>query len=202
MANELVIASTNPGKVKEIKEILLPLELKLYTQSELNIEDVEETGLSFVENAILKARHASKFSEKPAIADDSGLCVDALGGSPGIYSARYSGPDSNPEKNIEKLLGAISSLQGEDRKAQFYCAVAYVRHANDPIPMIFQASWTGRILTNKRGDGGFGYDPIFFVPNHNCTAAELSPDLKNALSHRAKAFKAFVTAYAQQYALS
>jgi XTP/dITP diphosphohydrolase len=189
---KIVLATENPGKLKEIQEFLADFQATLIPQSAFNVPSVEETGLSFVENALLKARHAAKHSDLPSLADDSGLAVDALGGAPGIYSARYAGPGAGADANIKKLLKAINSLEGEDRKARFYCSIAFVRHYNDPIPIICQAQWEGRILTEPTGKKGFGYDPIFFIPNLNCTAAELEPEQKNSLSHRAKALESFI----------
>lgn len=189
---KLVIASENQGKLKEIESFLSCLPVTLIPQTAFNVPSVAETGLSFIENAILKARHAAKYSDLPSMADDSGLAVDALGGAPGIYSARYAGPECRSEDNIKKLLGAIKTLTDEDRKARFHCAIAFVRHYNDPIPIICQAQWEGRILTKPSGTGGFGYDPIFYVPNLNCTAAQLEPEQKNKISHRAKALTELV----------
>lgn len=189
---KIVLATDNPGKVKEIQALLSNLPITLIPQSTFNVPTIEERGLSFVENAILKARHAAKYSDMPAIADDSGLAVDALGGAPGIYSARYAGPGARAEDNIKKLLMAISGLSEEDRHARFYCAIVFVRHYHDPIPIICQAQWEGQLLTKPVGQGGFGYDPIFFIPQLNCTAAELSPEQKNALSHRAQALTKFI----------
>lgn len=184
---KLVVATENIDKLKEIESYLGSLPITLIPQSAFNVPKADEVGLSFVENAIIKARLAAKYSDLPSIADDSGLAVDVLGGAPGIYSARYAGEDARAEDNIKKLLSAISTLSGEDRKARFYCALAFVRHYNDPIPIICQAQWEGRLLTESVGKNGFGYDPIFFIPNLNCTAAELDPLHKNQISHRAKA---------------
>lgn len=188
---KIVIATENKDKLEEIQSFLTGLPLELISQSEFNIKPVEETGLSFIENAILKARHCAKHTELPSIADDSGLAVEALGGAPGIYSARYAGPKANAKDNMDKLLNSISSLEGEDRRAKFYCVIAFVRHFNDPVPVICQAQWEGKILKSPVGDGGFGYDPVFFIPNLNCTAAELAPEQKNQISHRAKALSEF-----------
>tara|TARA_R110002110_G_scaffold65206_4_gene179937 strand:+ start:17835 stop:18446 length:612 start_codon:yes stop_codon:yes gene_type:complete len=188
---KLVAATDNQDKLKEIKSCLESLPIELIPQSFFNVPSVEETGLSFIENAILKARHAAKYSDLPCIADDSGLAVDALGGAPGIYSARYAGKDARAEDNIKKLLAAIKSLKGEDRQARFYCVLAFVKHYNDPTPIICQAQWEGRLLEQPVGTGGFGYDPIFFIPNLNCTAAELELEQKNHISHRAKALNEF-----------
>lgn len=188
---KLVVATENKDKLREIEGYFSSLPITLIPQSAFKVPKKEETGLSFVENAILKARHAAKYSDLPSMADDSGLAVDALGGSPGIYSARYAGDDARAEDNIKKLLSAIATLTGEDRRARFHCAIAFVRHYNDPIPIICQAQWEGRILEKPQGNQGFGYDPVFFLPNLNCSAAELDPKHKNEISHRAKALHEF-----------
>lgn len=196
---KLVVATDNKDKLKEIEDYLSDLTVTLLPQSAFNVPKVSELGLSFVENAIMKARHAAQYSDLPAIADDSGLAVDALGGAPGIYSARYAGEGARAEDNIKKLLSAISTLSGEDRRARFYCAIAFVRHYNDPIPIICQAQWEGRLLDKPVGKAGFGYDPIFFIPNLNCTVAELDPKQKNQISHRAKALHEFVSKFKLLY---
>ena len=180
---KLVIASGNLGKIKEFQAILSNYDL--IKQIDFNTPEVVESGLSFVENAILKARNAAKFSNLPAIADDSGLCVDGLGGNPGIYSARYSGGDD--EDNIDKLL---QKLQGvKNRSASFYCAIAMVKSFDDPTPVIATANWEGVILTTRVGKNGFGYDSIFFVPEFGKSSAELLSQEKNQISHRAKALR-------------
>jgi XTP/dITP diphosphohydrolase len=184
---KIVIASDNEGKLKEIAQLCHGLPIQFVPQSEYNLPPVAETGLSFIENAIIKARHASKHTELPSIADDSGLCADALGGAPGIFSARYAGSTANASSNMTKLLAAITNIKGEDRSARFHCAIAFVRHSQDPIPVICQAQWEGRILEAPVGQDGFGYDPIFWISSLNCTAAELTPIQKNQISHRAKA---------------
>ncbi|MFO1258261.1 MAG: RdgB/HAM1 family non-canonical purine NTP pyrophosphatase [Gammaproteobacteria bacterium] len=184
---KIVLASSNSGKLKEIQQILSPLPFECVPQTTLKIEDIPETGLSFVENAILKARHAAKASQLPAIADDSGLCVEALQGQPGIYSARFAGEKATSEQNIEKLLELMKPYQGEARRARFFATIVLIQHAADPIPIICQAAWEGILLTEPRGKGGFGYDPIFYIPELELTAAELKPELKNQLSHRGKA---------------
>jgi len=189
---KIVLASENTGKLTEIQAYLADLPIAVIAQSAFHLVPLEERGLSFVENAIAKARHAAKHSQLPALADDSGLCVDALGGAPGIYSARYAGSNARDEDNIKKLLSAITTLSEEDRRARFHCAIAFVRHENDPIPILCQAQWEGRLLHQPSGKGGFGYDPIFFLPHLNCTAAELEAKQKNQLSHRAKALNEFV----------
>jgi len=181
----VVLASGNAGKLRELAGILAPLGLQLRSQAEFAVPEVEETGLSFVENAILKARAAAQYSGHPAIADDSGLAVDFLNGAPGIHSARYSG--AGDAANNAKLLAALRELPPEQRGARFQCALVYLRHALDPMPLVCQASWEGRILDAPRGDNGFGYDPLFYVPEYQCSSAELPAELKNRISHRARA---------------
>lgn len=169
--------------------MLAGLDIQVVSQRELGIEDADETGLSFVENAILKARHAAQASGLPAIADDSGLEVDALNGAPGIYSARFAGPDATDEHNNHKLLKALATLPPEQRTARFQCLLVYLRHAQDPTPLICQGTWEGRILESPCGNNGFGYDPLFWLPEQNCSSAELPPDTKNRLSHRGQALR-------------
>ena len=183
---ELVLASGNAGKLAELRD-LLGDRCVLHAQSEFGVGDADETGLSFVENAILKARHAARATGLPALGDDSGLCVDALSGAPGLYSARYAGTHGDSEANIDKLLQALDGVPDDARTARFVCVLALVRHANDPMPLIAQGEWTGRILAARRGDRGFGYDPVFFSPAHGCSAAELPADIKNRDSHRGRA---------------
>lgn len=190
---KIVLASNNAGKVKEFQELLNNLHIELLPQSQLGVAEVEETGLSFVENAILKARHAAEVTGLPALADDSGLAVDALHGEPGIYSARYAGKSATSSDNIHKLLTAMKDVPEEKRTAHFHCVLVYMRHANDPTPLICDGIWTGKILSAPRGEHGFGYDPIFFVPSENCSAAELPYPVKNALSHRGKALQLLLT---------
>ena len=192
--HELVLASNNPGKVREINQILVELNLLARPQSDFQLEDAEETGLTFVENAILKARHAAGHTGLAAIADDSGLEVDALHGAPGIYSARYAGPGASDSDNLEKLLAALVDVPDEARTARFQCLMVYLRHAEDPTPVICQGTWEGRILFEPRGEGGFGYDPVFFVPTEGCSSAELPPEVKNRLSHRGRALRRLVDA--------
>lgn len=184
---KIVLASNNRGKVRELGEMLAALDMEVVPQAEFDIEDADETGLTFVENAIIKARHAAELSGLPAIADDSGLEVDALNGAPGIYSARYAGPGANDEKNLAKLLDALKDVPEEKRTARFQCLLVYMRHAEDPTPIICQGTWEGMITTEPHGENGFGYDPVFYVPQHGCTSAELTPEQKNALSHRGQA---------------
>jgi XTP/dITP diphosphohydrolase len=181
----VVLASGNAGKLRELGRVLAPLEVQLRSQSEFDVPEVEENGLSFVENAIIKARAAAQHSGLPAIADDSGLEVDYLQGAPGIHSARYSG--EGDEANNRKLLAALGDLPEEQRGARFQCVLVYMRHGLDPTPLVCQASWEGRILFQPRGENGFGYDPLFYVPDQQCSSAELPPELKNRISHRARA---------------
>lgn len=181
----VVLASGNAGKLHELAGILAPLGVELISQSEFDVPEVAETGLSFVENALLKARAAALVSGHPTIADDSGLDVDYLEGAPGIHSARYSG--AGDAANNSKLLAALDGLPPEQRGARFHCALVYLRHALDPMPLVCQASWQGRILAAPRGAHGFGYDPLFYVPEYDCTAAELPAAVKNHISHRAQA---------------
>lgn len=190
---EIVLASGNPGKVREINQLLADLDLHVQPQSEYGVEDAEETGLTFVENAILKARNAAQHTGLPAIADDSGIEVDALNGAPGIFSARFAGVGASDRDNLEKLLADLQGVAEADRGARFQCLLVYLRHAADPTPLICQGTWEGRILTEPRGTGGFGYDPLFFVPTHDCSSAELPPEVKNALSHRGQALRKLVS---------
>jgi len=180
---KLVLASSNAGKLAELRD-LLGDRCVLHAQSEFGIGDADETGLSFVENAILKARHAARATGLPALGDDSGLCVDALDGAPGLYSARYAGRHGDSEANIDKLLQVLDGVPDDARTARFVCVLALVRHADDPMPLIAQGEWAGRILAARRGDRGFGYDPVFFSPAHGCSAAELPADVKHRDSHR------------------
>ena len=180
---KLVLASSNAGKLAELRD-LLGDRCVLHAQSEFGVGDADETGLSFVENAILKARHAARATGLPALGDDSGLCVDALDGAPGLYSARYAGRHGDNEANIDKLLQVLDGVPDDARTARFVCVLALVRHADDPMPLIAQGEWAGRILAARRGDRGFGYDPVFFSPAHGCSAAELPADVKHRDSHR------------------
>jgi len=192
--HEIVLASNNPGKVREINQILAELDLVVRPQADFQVSEAEETGLTFVENAILKARHAARHTGLAAIADDSGLEVDALHGAPGIYSARYAGPGASDRDNLEKLLQALEDVPEERRTARFQCLMVYLRHAEDPTPVICQGTWEGRILCAPRGSGGFGYDPVFFVPTEGRSSAELPPEIKNRLSHRGQALRRLVEA--------
>jgi XTP/dITP diphosphohydrolase len=194
MSARIVLASNNPGKVREISQLLAPLKLDVVAQAELGVAEIEETGLTFVENAILKARNTASHTGLAAIADDSGLEVDALDGAPGIHSARYAGVDGNGQANITRLLRELADVPEAQRTARFQCLMVYLRHAADPTPVICQGTWEGRVLFAPRGERGFGYDPVFFVPTHNCSAAELSPDIKNQLSHRGQALRKLLQA--------
>ena len=191
---DIILASSNKGKVREINQLLTGLDIKVRPQGELGVADADETGLTFVENAILKARNAADHTGLPAIADDSGLEVDALNGAPGIYSARYAGTGASDEANLEKLLEDIRDVPEAERSARFQCLLVYMRHANDPTPLICQGTWEGRILFEPHGENGFGYDPVFYVPSHDCASAELSPEVKNSLSHRGQALRLLVDA--------
>lgn len=197
MINKIVLASGNRGKLREFSQILESLDVTVIPQSEFQLEDADETGLSFVENAIIKARHAAAATGLPALADDSGLEVDALQGAPGIYSARYSGADATDAKNNAKLLTELAGLPEAQRTARFRCVLVFMRHANDPMPLICQGTWEGHILTAAQGDNGFGYDPLFWIDALGKTSAELPSDEKNRLSHRGQAVAAFKQAIAQ-----
>jgi XTP/dITP diphosphohydrolase len=185
----IVLASNNAGKAREINQLLEGTGVRVVPQGDFGVPEAEETGLTFVENAILKARNAAQHSGLPAIADDSGIEVDALHGAPGIHSARYAGPGSSDEDNLHKLLHALESVPEPRRGARFQCVLVYLRHASDPTPLICQGTWEGRILEAPRGENGFGYDPVFHVPTHGCSAAELDPAIKNELSHRGQALR-------------
>ena len=184
---KIVLASGNQGKIKEIQAILK--EHFIVPQSEFSVEEAEETGTTFVENAIIKARNAAKHCHLPAIADDSGIVVDALSGAPGVISARYAGKGATDQQNLIKLLNDLQDIPTEKRTARFVCIIVFLRHANDPLPIIAHGIWEGRILTNSVGENGFGYDPIFWVPTHHKASAELSPKIKNSISHRGQALK-------------
>ena len=192
MSNKIVLASNNQGKVKEISAMLEGQSVSILTQGELSIPEIPETGLSFVENALLKARNAAEHAGLAAIADDSGICVDALNGAPGIYSARYAGVGASDETNLNKLLTELADVPSADRKACFVCVMVYVRHAQDPLPIIAEGIWHGEVTTQASGNNGFGYDPIFYLAEHQCTSAELDVDHKNQISHRAIALKKLI----------
>jgi XTP/dITP diphosphohydrolase len=192
----IVLASSNPGKVREFNELLASSHIQVIAQSEFGAPDVEETGLSFVENAILKARNAAEHTGLPAIADDSGIEVDALNGAPGIYSARYAGVGASDAENLEKLLADLREVPEAERTARFQCLMVHMRHGRDPTPLICQGTWEGWILFEPVGDNGFGYDPVFFVPDAGCSSAQLAPEVKNRLSHRGQALRKLVAALA------
>ena len=187
----IVLASGNDGKLKELRQILAKKDVTLIAQAEFAVSEVAETGLSFVENALIKARHACRETGLPAIADDSGIEVDALHGEPGIYSARYAGIDgpAADTANNAKLLAELEQVAEQDRTARFQCVVVFLQHHEDPMPLICQGTCEGRILFSESGDNGFGYDPLFYVPTHDCASAELDPDIKNSLSHRGQALR-------------
>lgn len=186
---QLVLATGNAGKVREFSALLADLGFAVTPQSAMQVTEAEETGLTFVENAILKARNASAQTGLAALADDSGLVVDALHGAPGIYSSRYAGEQADDATNNTKLLSALQDVPQAQRTAHFRCCIVLIRHANDPVPLIAEASWHGRILTAPDGQGGFGYDPLFFVPDQGCSSAALARDLKNRISHRGQAMQ-------------
>lgn len=192
MSKTVVLASSNPGKLREINQILTTLALTVVPQSDYNVPDADETGLTFVENALLKARNATRHSGLPAIADDSGIEVDYLNGAPGIYSARYAGKNASDAQNLEKLLANLKGIPDPERTARFQCLMVYLRHEFDPTPVICQGTWEGKILLEPRGKNGFGYDPVFFVPTHKCSSAELPAEEKNKLSHRGQALRKLV----------
>ncbi|MFU2314543.1 XTP/dITP diphosphatase [Rahnella sp. PCH160] len=191
---KVVLATGNAGKVRELAHLLADFGLDVVAQTELGVESAEETGLTFIENAILKARHAAAETGLPAVADDSGLAVDFLGGAPGIYSARYAGGDASDQQNLDKLLVALKDVPQGQRNAQFHCVLVYMRHAEDPTPLVCHGRWPGEIAFAQAGEGGFGYDPIFFVPELGKTAAELTREEKSAVSHRGQALKLLLAA--------
>jgi len=188
----IVLASNNAGKVREINELLSAERIRVIPQGEIGVSEAEETGLSFVENALLKARNAAAHSGLAAIADDSGIEVDALKGAPGIYSARYAGAGASDAANLDRLLADLRDVPEAERTARFQCLMVYMRHAQDPTPVICQGTWEGRILVAPRGENGFGYDPVFYVPETGCSAAELPSATKNRLSHRGQALAQLV----------
>lgn len=190
LMKSLVLASNNPGKLREFNALLAGMDFEALPQAQFAVTEVAETGLSFVENAIIKARHAAAASGMPALADDSGLEVDALDGAPGIYSARFAGVGASDSENLNKLLDALRDVPPHERGARFRCVIVCMRNAHDPMPIIAQGTWEGRILSAPAGANGFGYDPVFFVPTHGCSSAELDPAVKNTLSHRGQALRA------------
>ena len=188
----IVLASGNKGKLREFNHMFAELPYTILPQSEFNVGAVEETGLTFIENAIIKARHAAEVTDLPVIADDSGIEVDALHGAPGIYSARYAGEGATDKDNLNKLLTDMNNVATEQRSCRFQCVLVLMRHAKDPTPLIAQASWEGQLLTVPSGENGFGYDPIFWLEEQLCTSAELAPNVKDTLSHRGQALRQLV----------
>ncbi|WP_057919069.1 RdgB/HAM1 family non-canonical purine NTP pyrophosphatase [Lysobacter antibioticus] len=186
----LVLASSNAGKLAELRDLLGDTGIELVAQTDLGVEDIDETGSTFVENALLKARHAAAVTGLPALADDSGICVDALGGAPGLYSARYAGQHGDAQANIDKLLAALKDVPDAQRGAHFYAVIVLLRHAGDPRPVIAEGIWHGRILRQRQGDRGFGYQPVFYDTEYNVSAGEIDDALKNRVSHRARALAA------------
>jgi XTP/dITP diphosphohydrolase len=184
---KLVLATSNRGKIIEMQPLLADSHYQLITQAELGVHDAIEDGHSFVENALIKARHAAAATGLPAIADDSGLIIDALNGAPGLISAHYAGVHGDAKGNIEKVLMEMKGVPKEKRSARFYSLIVMLKHAADPQPLIAEGVWEGEILDAPRGDNGFGYDPIFYVPEHQCSSAQLTPEIKNQISHRGKA---------------
>ncbi len=194
---KIVLASNNAGKVREINQLLTREQITVVPQKAFEIPDAVEDGLSFVENAIKKARHAASLSGLPAIADDSGIEVDALRGAPGIYSARFAGAGASDEANLQKLLTDLAEIPEAERTARFQCLMVYMRHSEDPTPIICQGTWEGRILFEPAGENGFGYDPIFYVPTHDCSSAQLDAETKNSLSHRGQALQKLLRALSE-----
>lgn len=189
MIRKIVLATNNQGKVHEFSDMFSQVAIEFIPQSEFNLTDADETGTTFVENAIIKARHAACATNMPAVADDSGIAVDYLDGRPGVYSARFAGVHGDAAANNEKLLEMMKDVPEAKRKARFHCVLVYMRHGDDPAPLICQGVWEGIVTTALKGEQGFGYDPLFYVPTHNCSAAELDIAVKNQISHRARAVK-------------
>lgn len=195
-SQRIVLASNNRNKLREFNQLLADFHIEVVPQGQFpDVPEAEEIGLSFVENAIIKARNAARHSGLAALADDSGIEVDALNGAPGIYSARYAGEGADDQANNRKLLQALEGLPVSERTARFQCVLVYMRHAEDPTPLICQGTWQGQILTAPCGENGFGYDPVFFVPEQNCSAAELDAEVKNRLSHRGQALQQLLRAF-------
>lgn len=197
---KIVLASGNRKKVAELTQLLAQFQIQVVPQTELNVGDVPETGTTFVENAIIKARHAAEVTGLPAIADDSGIEVDYLDGQPGIYSARFSGKHGDDQANNDLLLEKLEGVTKEKRTARYQCVLVFMKHAQDPTPLICHGSWEGRILTEEIGAGGFGYDPLFWCEEHQCSAAELKPEQKAAISHRGKALAALMNKLSESIA--
>ena len=191
---KVVLATGNAGKVRELAEPLAAFGLDIVAQTDLGVDAPEETGLTFIDNALLKARHAAQLTGLPAIADDSGLAVEALNGAPGIWSARYAGEDASDRQNLDKLLAAMKDVPEDKRHAAFHCVLVYLRHANDPTPLVFHGRWPGVITREAHGEGGFGYDPVFLLPESGKTAAEMTKAEKLAVSHRGQALKQLLDA--------
>lgn len=186
---KIVLATGNAGKVREFAQLLAEFDAEIIPQTQLNVSNVPETGLTFVENALIKARHAAEITGLPAIADDSGIEVDALNGAPGIYSARFAGENATDLDNNQLLLKQLQAVPEAERTARYHCVIVYLRHALDPTPLICHGIWEGRVLTAPQGENGFGYDPLFLIPEQQCTAAQMPSDLKNKLSHRGQAMR-------------
>jgi len=201
LPRRVLVASANRGKLQEIAAILGGVGIEVLAQSEFYLGEAAETGLTFVENAIIKARWAAAQTGLPAIADDSGLEVDALGGAPGIYSARYAGPDASDQANVDKVLCEAARVPDDRRQARFHCTMVYLKQAADPAPLIAQGVWEGRLLRAPQGRNGFGYDPIFFLPDHACSAADLDLETKNRLSHRGHALRQLYALLCAHYSL-
>lgn len=193
--NKIVLASGNKGKLREFAQLFAPMNIEVIPQSEFDVPEAEETVLTFVENAIIKARNACEHTGLPAIADDSGIEVDYLLGAPGIYSARYAGGDASDEDNLNALLSALTGVPDQERVARYQCLLVMMRHSKDPTPLICQADWQGQLLHSATGEGGFGYDPIFWVAEENCSAAQLTSEQKHAISHRGKAMRQFMAEF-------
>lgn len=197
--NKIVLASGNAGKVREINKLFADSGIEIVPQSDFDVPEIPETGTTFVENAIIKARHAAQLTGLPAIADDSGIEVDALGARPGVYSARYAGENASDHENNSKMLAELKGLANTERTARYQCILVFMRSATDPVPIITQGSWEGYIMQEARGEGGFGYDPIFFVPTHNCSGGELALEVKNTISHRAHALEAMLDEFRRHH---
>jgi XTP/dITP diphosphohydrolase len=195
----IVLATGNPGKIREIRDMLAGIDMEVVPQSGLGVPEVAEHGATFIENALIKARHAAACTGLPAIADDSGLCVDALGGRPGIHSARFAGPGATDRQNLDLLLAEVARAGAVRPAARFHCAMAYVDTADDPDPLIVEARWEGNIVEVPVGENGFGYDPVFHVPAHGCTSAQLPPEVKNRISHRAQALRGLVRTLRERF---
>ncbi|MEZ8083729.1 XTP/dITP diphosphatase [Enterovibrio norvegicus] len=196
--SKVVLATGNVGKVKEMADLLQDFGFDVLAQSEFGISDADETGTTFIENAIIKARHAAKETGLPAIADDSGLEVDYLQGAPGVYSARYAGEGKGDQANIDKLLESMANAPDDQRSARFHCVLVYMRHANDPTPVVCHGVFEGHIAREESGKNGFGYDPVFWVENHNCTLANIEPAVKKQMSHRGQALKKLFAALSER----